>query len=104
MHTYVNAYYLKDGPEKTFFEYLQAELESETERLSHELEHGFKEKKTLITLAQVIFFRFFFFNLIDSFFFFLNQMKVAKKRLDRLLEGVKNGLTEMPISSSHKKK
>lgn len=81
MYTYVNAYYLPDGPEKVFFEYLQAELERETERLSHELESGFYNRKVLLNLTTV-----------------------ARKRLERLQDGVKNGLTELPTGPNPKKK
>ncbi len=36
------AYFLSDGPEKTFFEYLQADLERDTEELSGFLEDQYK--------------------------------------------------------------
>jgi ariadne-1 len=38
-YTYVYAFYLNDGPEKTFFEWLQGDLERDTEELSGLLEN-----------------------------------------------------------------
>jgi hypothetical protein len=65
----VYCFYLQDGPTKVLFEYLQADLETETEVLSGLLEHGCDDRKKIIDVS-----------------------KVAKKRLINLMEGVKNGL------------
>src|SRR5690606_14018076 len=72
-YTYVYAYYLNDGKEKNLFEYLQEDLERATEQLSGILE-GPAEKydRDLI----------------------LNVTKNAERRLDHLLKGVENGLTQ----------
>jgi len=78
-YTYVYAYYLPDGAEKTLFEYLQAELERQTEELSETLEkpHGWNEKSKVIDLTRA-----------------------AEKRLIHLLDGVSNGLTTDPSVAS----
>ena len=60
---------MPDGPEKTLFEYLQAQLESETENLSGLLEHTnveqlLNEKKRVVETT-----------------------KVAAKRLEHLVDG-----------------
>jgi len=70
--TYVFAYYIKDGPEKTLFEYLQQELEKTTEHLS-ELSEGPLEKMNRTEVA--------------------NYTGVTQKFLQNLLDGVTNGLT-----------
>jgi len=70
--TYVFSYYLKDGPEKTLFEYLQQELEKTTEQLS-ELSEGPLEKMNRTEVA--------------------NYTGVTQKFLQNLLDGVSNGLT-----------
>jgi ariadne-1 len=71
-YTYTYAYFLVEGPQKVLFEYLQEELEKNTEALSEILE-GTKvyEREKVITLT-----------------------KIASTRLSHLLEGVGNGLHE----------
>jgi len=66
-YTYVFAYFLTEGPEKNLFEYLQSELERNTENLSGALESpvGTQEPRQLKDLTNL-----------------------ASKRLQHLLEGV----------------
>eukprot|EP00457_Paulinella_chromatophora_P005897 gb/GEZN01005915.1/.p1 GENE.gb/GEZN01005915.1/~~gb/GEZN01005915.1/.p1 ORF type:complete len:541 (-),score=72.29 gb/GEZN01005915.1/:29-1651(-) len=73
--TYVFAYYLENGSEKTLFEYLQQDLERATEKLS-ELSEEEPEK---IKRDEVV-----------------NYTRVTQKFLTNLLEGVENGLTGNP--------
>jgi ariadne-1 len=68
--TYVYAYYLPAGPQKELFEYLQQELEHNTENLSELLEgSGFNNKERIISFT-----------------------KVAQSRLFHLIKGVDDGL------------
>jgi len=74
-YTYVFAFYLPDGSkEKNLFEWLQEELETTTERLSGHLEKPLTgssaERRQISDIAAL-----------------------AKRRLDHLLDGVKEGLT-----------
>jgi len=74
-YTYVFAFYLPDGsPEKNLFEWLQEELETNTEKLSEILE------KPLDPSAPGL-------KSMHDF------TQLAATRLDHLLEGVKDGLT-----------
>eukprot|EP01115_Flamella_aegyptia_P012928 TRINITY_DN6647_c0_g1_i1.p1 TRINITY_DN6647_c0_g1~~TRINITY_DN6647_c0_g1_i1.p1 ORF type:complete len:159 (-),score=31.51 TRINITY_DN6647_c0_g1_i1:319-795(-) len=75
-YTYVYAFFLKDGAEKTLFEYLQAQLETETENLSGLLEHSNVE------------------NLLNQKKRVLEITRVAAKRLQHLVDGVANGLVD----------
>jgi len=79
-YTYVYAFYLPDGSEKTLFEYLQAQLETETENLSGILERSadINDKKKVVEITLL-----------------------AGKRLNNLIEGVKSGL--VPDASKPKK-
>ena len=72
-YTYVFAYYLDDGPEKTLFEYLQQQLESSTEHLSELSELPPLEK---VDRAQVV-----------------NFSRITTQFMHNLLQGVANGLT-----------
>jgi ariadne-1 len=81
-HTYVFAFYLPVGSaEKNLFEYLQAGLETATETLSGLLESketsDVNEKKRCLDVTLA-----------------------AHKRLKHLLEGVEEGLTEVPLSAA----
>jgi hypothetical protein len=67
-HTYIHAFYLPDGPEKNLFEYLQQDLETNTELLSGVLENKSCNREDV-----------------------LNISKLAKTRLHHLLKGVENG-------------
>jgi len=82
-YTYVYAYYLPDGPEKTLFEYLQAQLETETESLSGTLEKtsDMADKKRVVDVTML-----------------------AGKRLNNLVEGVKGGLVPDSSNKSINKK
>jgi ariadne-1 len=71
-HTYVLAYYLPDGPEKSLFEHLQEMLEGSTEELSELLEQPIES----MDRKQVV-----------------NYTRVTAKFLSQLLEGVDEGLT-----------
>lgn len=71
-YTYAFGYYLTQGPEKELFEYLQQELEKNTEHLS-ELSERQLDK---LDRQQVV-----------------NYTRVTKKFLQNLLDGVANGLT-----------
>lgn len=70
-YTYVFSYYLEEGPEKTLFEYLQQDLEKNTEALS-----GLLESKEEVPRDDVA-----------------NTTRLAATRLKHLLDGVRNGLT-----------
>lgn len=54
-YTYVYAYYLTDGPEKTLFEYLQQQLETSTETLSEMSEQPIEqlEREKLVNYTRV---------------------------------------------------
>jgi ariadne-1 len=67
--TYAYAYNLPAGPQKELFEYLQDELEHNTENLSELLERDSSNKSKI-----------------------LNTTKVAQTRLQHLLKGVDDGL------------
>jgi ariadne-1 len=67
--TYAYAYNLPSGPQKELFEYLQDELEHNTENLSELLERDSSNKSKI-----------------------LNTTKVAQTRLQHLLKGVDDGL------------
>lgn len=68
-YTYSYAYYLQDGPQKTLFEYLQEELEKNTESLS-----GILEGNTNYDREKII-----------------NLTKIAATRLEHLLKGASTG-------------
>eukprot|EP00003_Mantamonas_plastica_P014008 TRINITY_DN2432_c0_g1_i1.p3 TRINITY_DN2432_c0_g1~~TRINITY_DN2432_c0_g1_i1.p3 ORF type:complete len:105 (-),score=29.93 TRINITY_DN2432_c0_g1_i1:228-542(-) len=72
-YTYVYAFYLKAGPEKDLFEYLQEGLERSTEDLSYILEHSHnmssQHRRRVLDLTEL-----------------------ANTKLNHLLEGVKDGL------------
>lgn len=70
-HTYVLAFYLPDGPEKSLFEHLQEMLEGSTEELSELLEQPVEA----MDRRQVV-----------------NYTRVTAKFLSQLLEGVDEGL------------
>lgn len=71
-YTYVFAYYLKDGPEKDLFEFLQQQLETSTEFLSELSEMPLER----LNRTEVV-----------------NYTRVTNNFLLNLLEGVDNGLT-----------
>lgn len=72
-YTYVFAYYLSDGPEKTLFEYLQQQLESATEHLSELSELPPLDK---LDRAQIV-----------------NYTRITGQFMQNLLHGVQTGLT-----------
>lgn len=72
-YTYVFAFYLQGGPEKDLFEYLQQELEKNTERLS-ELSESRIEK---VDRTEVV-----------------NFTRVTQRFMKNLLDGVAQGLTQ----------
>lgn len=72
-YTYVFAYYLADGPEKTLFEYLQQQLESATEHLSELSELPPLDK---LDRAQIV-----------------NYTRITGQFMQNLLHGVQTGLT-----------
>jgi ariadne-1 len=72
-YTYVFAYYLDDGPEKTLFEFLQQQLEASNEHLSELSELPPLEK---IDRAQVV-----------------NYTRITSQFMNNLLNGVASGLT-----------
>lgn len=72
-YTYVFAYYLEDGPEKTLFEYLQQQLESTTEHLSELSELPPLDK---LDRAQIV-----------------NYTRITGQFMQNLLTGVQTGLT-----------
>ena len=72
-YTYVLAYFLEDGPEKTLFEFLQQQLEAANEHLSELSELPPLEK---IDRAQIV-----------------NYTRITKQFQDNLLNGVAAGLT-----------
>jgi hypothetical protein len=72
-YTYVFAYYLPDGPEKTLFEYLQQQLESATEHLSELSELPPLDK---LDRAQIV-----------------NYTRITGQFMQNLLHGVQTGLT-----------
>lgn len=74
-YTYVFAYFLESGPEKTLFEYLQQELERTTEQLS-ELSEQPLEKLSRPEVA--------------------NCTRVTDQFLQNLLEGTADGLIQVP--------
>jgi ariadne-1 len=80
--TYVFAYYLSDGPEKTLFEYLQEQLEISTEKLSELSEKPLEE----IDRVQVV-----------------NYTRVTAQFMQNLLDGVTNGLTSS-VPSPYKRR
>ena len=67
--TYPYSYFLTGKNEKNLFDYLQQELETNTEELSYLLENKATDKQSII-----------------------NSAKVAKTRLEHLLEGVSKGI------------
>eukprot|EP01121_Diplochlamys_sp_Union-15-3_P007654 TRINITY_DN1960_c0_g2_i1.p1 TRINITY_DN1960_c0_g2~~TRINITY_DN1960_c0_g2_i1.p1 ORF type:complete len:581 (+),score=118.51 TRINITY_DN1960_c0_g2_i1:48-1745(+) len=83
-YTYVSAFYMDSGPEKTLFEYLQADLEKTTEDLSGMLEAaGTPDRRKLSDMSLL-----------------------AGKKLQHLLDGVEEGLTSSfaPSSTQSSKK
>eukprot|EP01083_Nonionella_stella_P233911 823689_1 len=78
-HTYVFGYYLnQDGSEKELFEFLQQELEKNTETLHELSEQDLKE----IDREKVV-----------------NYTRITKQFAERLLDGIARGLTsDVPIS------
>jgi ariadne-1 len=72
-YTYVFAYYLPDGPEKTLFEFLQQQLEAATEHLSELSELPPLDK---LDRAQII-----------------NYTRITQQFCTNLINGVQNGLT-----------
>jgi ariadne-1 len=71
-YTYVTAYYLPEGPERTLFEFLQQQLESSTETLNELIEQPLES----IDREQTV-----------------NFTRVTKQFLDNLIKGVREGLT-----------
>lgn len=70
-YTYVFGFYLEDGPEKQLFSFLQSDLETTTENLSHLLENLIgKDPRQLKDLTHL-----------------------ANRKLRNLLEGIEEGLT-----------
>jgi len=74
-YTYVFAYYLPDGPEKTLFEFLQQQLEAATEHLSELSELPPLDKLD----RQAI----------------VNHTRITKQFAENLINGVQNGLTSV---------
>lgn len=87
--TYVFGYYLNDGPEKTLFEYLQENLEKDTETL-HELVESPLDQFLTDEATKSDFFQ----HRSNV----TNYAAVTAKFRQNLLEGVENGLTdELPL-------
>lgn len=87
--TYVFGYYLKTGPEKELFEFLQENLEKDTETL-HELVESPLDKYLSKDATKEV-----FFNHRSNV---TNYAAVTAKFMTNLLDGVENGLTsEMPF-------